>query len=173
MARSKGKIMQRIWSQSAGLLALLFTAQICTAETQESPKFYKLEFVVKEVEGTKVLNARAYSATVATGNLGNCSIRAGSKVPIPAAGAQFTFENVGVNIDFRSVQEVGGDLSMNLSADVTTALQESTNLPPIIRQNRWSSTVIVPLKKSTVVFSSDDATSKRQMQLELTATPIK
>jgi hypothetical protein len=32
--------------------------------------------------------------------------------------------------------------------------------------------VIVPLKKPTVVFSSDDVASKRQMQLELTATPI-
>jgi hypothetical protein len=43
---------------------------------------------------------------------------------------------------------------------------------PTIRQNRWVSTVAVPLKKPTVIFSSDDLTSKRQMQLELTATPI-
>jgi hypothetical protein len=32
--------------------------------------------------------------------------------------------------------------------------------------------VIVPLKKPTVIFSSDDLTTKHQMQLELTATPI-
>ncbi len=43
---------------------------------------------------------------------------------------------------------------------------------PTVRQNKWDSTVIVPLKKPTVLFSSDDLTSKRQMQLELTATPI-
>jgi hypothetical protein len=32
--------------------------------------------------------------------------------------------------------------------------------------------VIVPVKKPTVIFVSDDMSSKRQMQLELTATPI-
>ena len=43
---------------------------------------------------------------------------------------------------------------------------------PMIRQNRWTSNVVVPLKKPTVIFSSDDLTTKHQMQLELTATPI-
>jgi hypothetical protein len=43
---------------------------------------------------------------------------------------------------------------------------------PVIRQNRWSSNVVVPLKKPTLIFASDDATSKRQMQLELTAAPV-
>jgi hypothetical protein len=41
-------------------------------KTVEPQKFYKLEFVVKEVEGGKVLNARTYTTT---------QIRAGSKVP--------------------------------------------------------------------------------------------
>ncbi len=43
---------------------------------------------------------------------------------------------------------------------------------PTIRQNRWTSVTIVPLKKPTLLFSSDDPMSKRQMQLELTVTPI-
>jgi hypothetical protein len=43
---------------------------------------------------------------------------------------------------------------------------------PVVRQNQWQAGVIVPLKKPTVVFSSDDLTTKRQMQVELTATPI-
>jgi hypothetical protein len=43
---------------------------------------------------------------------------------------------------------------------------------PSIRSNSWSSVVIVPLKTPTLIFSSDDPASKRQMQLELTATPI-
>jgi hypothetical protein len=33
--------------------------------------------------------------------------------------------------------------------------------------------VIVPVGKPTVIFSSDDVASKGQMQLELTASPIK
>jgi hypothetical protein len=38
---------------------------------------------------------------------------------------------------------------------------------------KWNAPVIVPLRKATVIFASDDPSSKRQMQLELTATPIK
>jgi hypothetical protein len=42
----------------------------------------------------------------------------------------------------------------------------------LIRQTKWSSNVIVPIGKPTVIFSSDDATTKGQMQLELTATAM-
>jgi hypothetical protein len=63
---------------------------------------------------------------------------------------------------------------MLVSADLSTVQpSEAPNTPPIIRQNRWGSHVLVPLKKPTVIFSSDDLTTKRQMQLEVTATPIR
>jgi hypothetical protein len=73
------------------------------------------------------------------------------------------------------VKEVSGDLSLGVNADISSALQElaaPANLAPIIRQNRWNSIVLVPLKKPAVVFSSGDVVSKHQMQLKLTATPI-
>jgi len=35
----------------------------------------------------------------------------------------------------------------------------------------WSSNVIVPIGKPTVIFSSDDVTTKGQMQLELSSSP--
>ena len=52
-------------------------------KTLESQKVYKLEFVLKEVEGGKVLNARTYSAMVSADakNTNMTSIRAGSTVP--------------------------------------------------------------------------------------------
>ena len=167
--------MLQLWNRNACLLALLVSTGTCFAQSPES-KFYKLDFVVKEIEGTKVLNARAYSTTVSTDKSSPSSlIRTGSRVPVPTSpdGKQFNFSEVGVNIDCRSVQEVGGELSMIVTAEVTTTLQESTTGPPIHRQNKWTAAAVVPLRKPTVLFSSDDATTKRQMQLELTATPIK
>jgi hypothetical protein len=158
-------------------LALAIAATNCFAQNPEPAKFYKLDFVVKEVEAGKVLNARSYWVTISVDN--NCSIRTGSKVPVPttpAVGtAQFTYLDVGVNIDCLHMKEVQNGLSLGVNADVSSVLQESTtpsNVLPIVRQNKWSSTVIVPLKKPTVIFSSDDLTTKHQMQLELTATPI-
>ncbi len=43
---------------------------------------------------------------------------------------------------------------------------------PVIRQNVWDSTVLVPIGKPTVVFSSDDLDSKGKMQVEVTATRV-
>ncbi len=153
---------------------------VCFAEDSESPKFYKLEFVVKEVEGPKVLNARAYSMTVSTDSSSPpSSIRTGSKVPIPSSpgSSQFTYMDLGVNIDCRSIKPAQNELSLIVTADVSSLQTESP--PPavpnvmVIRQNKWSSAIIVPIKKPTVIFSADDLTTKRQMQMELTATPIR
>ena len=162
---------------SARFVALILFAGSCFGQNPESAKFYKLDFVVKEVEGAKVLNARAYSMIVSTEkSTQNSSIRAGSRVPTPTSpgSAQFNYIELGVNIDCRSVQEIANELSVFVTAEVTSTLQETTStLPPVLRQNKWSSSVLAPLKKAIVVFSSDDVTTKRQMQVELTATPMR
>ena len=144
-------------------------------ESQESQKFYKLEFVVKEVEGGKVLNARAYSATAAADakDTGSTSIRASSRIPYQnATGVQYL--DVGVSIDCRNIKEVERGLSLYVSADISSVPSDpvAPTVAPTVRQNRWSSLAVVPPKKPTLIFSSDDPTSKRQMQMELTATPI-
>jgi hypothetical protein len=41
---------------------------------------------------------------------------------------------------------------------------------PVIRQNKWDSTVLIPIGKPTVVFSSDDLDDRGKLQVELTAT---
>jgi len=160
------------------LLAFALAAA-CLGQEAVPSKFYKLDFVVKEVEGSKVLNARSYSVTVSLDR--SCSIRTGGQVATPIASMgtipQFNYREVGVNIDCHHVREAANGLSLDVNADITSVLQEPTTPPtipppPVIRHNQWSSTVIVPLKKPTVIFSSDDLTTKHQMQLELMATPI-
>ncbi|MDQ6759518.1 MAG: hypothetical protein M3Z32_06585 [Acidobacteriota bacterium] len=155
-------------------LGLLATT--CFAQNQESLQFYKLEFTVKDMEGARALSSRTYSMVTGAG-MANSSIRAGSKVPIPASPGStqpFTFIELGVNIDCRAIKEVQNELSLNVTADISSTGQEAASSAyPIIRQNKWSSSVVVPLRKATLIFSSDDVTTKRQIQLELTATPVK
>lgn len=160
---------------SVGLLTLALIAGTCFAEDAAPPKFFKLDFVVKELEGAKVLNARTYSVVVSVQtDSPPCSIRTGSKVPYSTGGTQYSYLDVGVSIDCRAVKEAPGGLSLRVDADVSSVLESTTptNLPPIVRQNKWASNVVVPLRKPTVIFSSDDLTTKRQMQVEITATPI-
>jgi hypothetical protein len=164
--------MRKIATWCIALAAATLQAGTCLAQKPEPSKFYKLDFVIKEVDAGKVLNARSYSVTV---NHSGGSIRAGSKVPIPMTpnSSQLTFLDLGVSIDCNMVTETENGASLFVTADISSILQESAPPTyPVIRQNKWTSNVTVPLKKATTLFSSDDATSKRQMQLELTVTPI-
>lgn len=142
----------------------------------DAAKFYKLDYVVKEVEGGKPVNSRAFSTMLAVQvpgrDTGPASIRAGGRVPVTSTGGTQFFE-LGVNIDTKELRESQTDVLLYISADVTTIAQDSSGGIPVTRQNRWSGTVLVPVKKPTVVFASDDMSSKRQLQLELTATPVK
>src|SRR5438132_3730348 len=168
----------RTWSLR--LLGIAIAVGTCLGQTGDATKFYKMEFVVKEVEGAKVVNSRSYFMTVpveAPGQniQGGGSIRTSGRVPTVTGvnSSQYTYLDVGVNIDCKTLHELQSEVSVYISADISTNSVEPGLPAPVIRQNKWSSLVMVPVKKPTVVYASDDATSKRQMQLELTATPIR
>ena len=159
------------------LLTVMIGARTCLAQTEtpkqpEGPRAYQLDFVLKELEEGKVINSRNYSMMV-TLVAGGGSIRSGDKVPVVTKSgpqSEYTYIDVGVDIDCAAVQETQGKLTLSVKADISSAQPESTR--PLVRHTRWSSNVIVPLKKATVLFTSDDTSSKRRTQLELTASPV-
>ncbi len=150
--------------------------------------YYHLVFVVKEIEAGKVINSRNYFMSIGTvensynGSLAR-SLRTGTKVPVGAEPGKISYVDIGVNIDCRNVVDLGDRMAMDLSAEISSLQKEAEdrNKPqivgegptPLIQQNKWNSQVVVLLGKPTVVFSSDEVTSKRTIELELTATEIK
>lgn len=177
--------------QTRIFLLVLLAVGACLAQTEPAKaaraperKFYHLDFVIKELDSGKTINARAYAMTVATDE--RTSIRSGNKLPVPSeppasppatppAFRQYSFVDVGTNIDCAGVTEMQNLLALHVTVEISSVPPESEPQAPgpTIRQVKWSSPVVVPLRKPTVVFSSDDPTSKHQMQLELTASPIK
>jgi hypothetical protein len=163
-----------------------------TARAPEPPgHYYHLEYVIQELgmDG-KATNSRTYSTIVGTERREQFSaIRTGSRVPIitgalhgPTAEGKLEFQyqyvDVGVNIDTQNVREIGRQLAIELKAEIT-ALAESAATPasglvndPVIRQNTWQASVLVPIGKPTVVFSSDALDSKGGMHFVVTATPL-
>ncbi len=135
------------------------------------PKFYKLNFVVKDMEDGKVVTSREYFVDVSTDQGPRAQIRGKSNVTVGIPGNTRS-ENIGTDIDCAHVRQYGDDLAFDLVADVTSLLGENEQ-HPITRDNRWSAQVLIPLKKPTVVVSSDDNTTKRVMQIEVTATPLR
>jgi len=157
-------------------VVMLTLAGAAAAQSADPARFYKLDFVVKELDGGKPVNSRMFSAMLGLQTPGRDNspavIRAGGRVPVPN-GTGFNFIDLGVNIDVRDLRDVQGDLSMYVSADISSMLQDNPGAQPIIRQNKWSGIVLVTPKKPTILFASDDLSSKHQLQLEVVATPVK
>ena len=160
---------------AAAFLSMALFAGAGFAQEMPVRKYYRLDYVLKEVEAGKVLNSRTFATTVTAEPSSPASIRMGGKVTISASpgSTQFQYLEVGVSIDSKDIREIQNELQLNVQADVSTVVPPAESSPqPVIRQNRWSATVIVPLRKPTMLFASDDLNTKHQMQLELTATPI-
>ncbi|MBV9158024.1 MAG: hypothetical protein JO097_17295 [Acidobacteriaceae bacterium] len=137
--------------------------------------FYQLVFVVQEVENERVINTRSYSMIVH--GTERSSIRAGQKVPFSTTSGtstQWQQIDIGVNIDCRKLEVIRNKASVDIKAEISSLMENSKpdNPVPMIRQNQWESTVEVPLKQPSILFSSDDPASKRSMRLQLTVTPI-
>jgi hypothetical protein len=157
-----------------------------SAKTAFVPHYYHLVFVVKELDAGKVINSRNYAMSIGTTENQNTfarSIRTGTKVPIEYEQGKITYVDLGVNLDCKNVVSLGDKLGMEVSAEISSLqhvsaddLRPQSGRPaatPVIQQNKWNSQVVVAMGKPTVLFSSDEVTSKRTLELELMATEIK
>jgi hypothetical protein len=158
-----------------------------TKASQAPAHFYHLDLVVQELGADgKATNSRSYAATVSTDpHDRGTSIRTGSKIPVATGSfssgssqalvnTQWQYVDVGVNIDARNTREIDRQLSLDLIAEVSSV--GATNDPnlhqPVIRQNKWQASVLIPIGKATVVFTSDSLDNKGRMQVVVTATPL-
>jgi hypothetical protein len=158
-------------------LLLLLASPVCLPEEKPSNEphhFFQLDFTVKELEGGKVVNSRAYSMQIADKENRVHLIRTVSRIPAEVASGNWQFIDVGTSFDCNNLKlEPDGTVSFDLGADISSVPDDQLKLNhPTIRQNRWNSTVNVKLKTRTVVFSSDDMSSRRNMQVEVTAIPV-
>lgn len=146
--------------------------------------FYKLNLTVADIdEAGKISNTRSFATILRTGPGYTQSVRTGDRVPVAtgvgsgsATTTQYTYIDVGVNMDITQVKDSGNQLSFRLTANVSSFAKSGTAIggvqEPIIRQKKWDSSVVVPIGKPTIVFSADDLEDKGKMQVELTATHI-
>jgi hypothetical protein len=158
------------------LLAVPVFAQETHAQAPEA-HFYHLDFVVKELgDDGKVVNSRTYLTTISTE--GMSSVRTGTKIPLRTndkGEIKINYIDIGVNIDCQRVHESAEGLAMQISAEISslaTPIGTGNTPDPIIRQNRWQSTTVLPIGKPSIVFSSDNLENKGKMQVEVTATPM-
>jgi hypothetical protein len=171
-----------IWSAMVVGFALCLAAPASRA--QESTKLpaqaqeksitpYRLDFSVNEMEDSKKINSRQYSMNLISGDGG--LVKVGTRVAVEAKQGEFQYLDVGTSINARA-QERDNNLLLNFWCDISNfALpgQENSNTHPALRQLQINGNTIIPLGKSMVVGSVEDPNSKRQFQLEVTATKLR
>lgn len=174
----------KLWTTilAVTMAGVSYAQQQAAPAPEEPQKYYRLDLVLKEVEDGKVINSRTYFTTLRSEKNTHSVIRTGSQIqlPPPAALPQgFVYQpervSIGVNFDIYFRGDLGDRLGLNLTTELSGLAegQGGGSERPVIRQNKWSSNALVPFGKPTLIFSSDDPSGKRKIQLEVTAAPIK
>jgi hypothetical protein len=158
--------MRKITRLFLGLVAVAGIANCGSAMAQTSDagtKFYRLDFEVKEIDLGKVVSSRAYSTMVSTeaghGRDGG-SIRAGTRVPININSSDskepnIQYMDVGVNIDCSAVRMTNGQISMAVTAEVSTLAVEPPREGPGMAAGYQPMTAPVPSKQRGTTSQKD------------------
>ena len=156
-----------------------------TAKAEDSVDAYRLDVSFNELEDGKKLNTRHYSIDL-TGGRPN-DIKIGTRVPVvsatcnsssessPSGGEQYQYLDLGTHLSAQLISHgnelhVSGDIS---SLDMSAGTETSARLGPVIRQIRIEGSTALVLGKPILIGSADDPNSKRQFQLEVTATKLR
>jgi hypothetical protein len=174
--------MKRVF-QAVLIATALVTCVVAQDKPVDKPReerplnFYKLEFVLRELQDGKVINTRNYMMTVEDGDRG--SSRIGARVPVSNGVNEkgFSYMDIGINIDCRVVGR-GDYASLGTTVEISSvALPDQTSntagLPPVLRQARANMAAVVPVNKATVIGVIDDANSTKRYEIAVTATNLK
>ena len=142
-----------------------------------APQFsatYRLDFSVNELEEGKKINSRRYSMYLADDNTTK-ELKIGTRVPVQSGDGKFDYLDVGTSISARLITWKNPPI-LDVRAEISSfATPDETPRDghPLLRQMQITgSTSLIP-DKPTIIGSVDDPNSKRQFQLEVTATKLK
>ncbi|MEO8595653.1 MAG: hypothetical protein ABI759_20205 [Candidatus Solibacter sp.] len=166
---------------SAYLMALALLAPVVAVHAQESETAtYKVDFTIRDTGDAGGKAGRKYTLMV-NRNV-KSSFKIGNRVPIAtgasstgvAANTQFTYIDVGLNIDCL-VAERGPKIAMHADLDVSTAVmpEKTSAVPnPTISSIRLNIDTTVDPSKPTVIASFDDPVTGRKFDVEVAISKI-
>ncbi len=136
---------------------------------------YRLDFSLNEMEDGKKINSRQYSMYLKANDYSE--IKIGTRVPVEAGAGKDVFQYVDVGTSIRGkVEERENGLLLDINCDTSHFAdpeRAKTSSIPLLRQVRISASTVAAVGKPIVIGSADDPDSKRQYQLEVTATRLK
>ena len=158
--------------------ALLMTHGPVRAQDAHAPT-YKVEFAIHDGTGAA---ARVRRYTLVTTHNTRATFQVGSRVPVATgssggiANTQYTYLDIGVNIDCIVGDAKNGGLGMHGKIDMSSIVQhdeKSGNAPnPTVGQTKLEMDTSIELGKPVVVGSVDDPETMRHVQVEAIVTRL-
>ena len=167
----------------ATLLSLTYTAAVAQdnksenrAKAPDEVGFYKLDFVVRELEDGKTVNTRNYTLMARAGEWQQ--LRVGTRVPIYAQEKKLEYMDVGLSVDCR-ILGAEDSAALITKAEITNfAAGEGEKVgasggAPLIRHVQMNTSAPLSLEKSVLLSGVDELSSKHRFQLEVTVSKAK
>lgn len=153
-------------------------------EPAATNNFFKLAFVLYEVDDGKRINQRDYMMIGRTDNQPS-SIRVATKVPITTLEKgdekQYTYTDVGLRINCSMKEQVDRRLQLHCDIEISSFIRpeqianatgNAGPAAPFLRATRIDSWALMTLGKPSVLSTVDDINSAKRMQIEVTATKL-
>jgi hypothetical protein len=155
------------------ILLAAVLAPLAAAQATRVPAVYKVDFLIRDSGDAGAKTGRKYSIVLNEREKG--TFKVGNRVPM-AAGAgntQFTYIDVGVNLDCL-VAEQDGKVQLRSDLDLSTAVNQEKNPTPnpTISQIRLNIQTTLTPGKPSVVASFDDPVTSRKFEVEANVTKM-
>lgn len=132
--------------------------------------FYRLDFVIREMDGEKVVDTRNYSMWVQVEM--QKTVKAVSEVRVPA-GNTSSIKTIGIRISCY-VSETESLPWISMDASITDMMPpEKAGEPPIFRNISMESMALLSPGKSATVSKVEDPITKHRFQVDVTGTKLK
>jgi hypothetical protein len=146
---------------------------------------YRLDYIIKEMDDSKVVNTRTYSLVMQSAEERGRSIgevKTGSRVPISTqtgkdGGSSIQYLDVGINIQAQLYLLENSSLLLTGNVEISTLASGTEAIgaggAPIIRQVRSNTTSEVTAGKANQIAALDDPISKHRFVIEVTPTKLR
>jgi hypothetical protein len=141
--------------------------------------FFKLAFVMYELDDAKRTNQRDYMLIARTDNQPS-SIKVSTRVPIYTGEKQMTYIDAGLRINCSLKEQVDRRVQLHCDIEISSFVRpeqiaSSGNAgppAPVLRTTRTESWALLTLGKPAILTTVDDINSAKRMQIEVTATKL-
>jgi hypothetical protein len=141
--------------------------------SQRQATAYRFDFSINELEDGKKLNTRKYSMNLSDYSGGGQDLKIGTRVPIRSEDTKFQYLDIGTSIHARLPWSTPPTLDVIAEFTGFASPEEATKGDhPLLRQMRISGSTTLILNKPMIIGSVADPNSKREFELEVTATKL-